>query len=128
MGGGNRDGLDPTRLRGEWAAVPPSVYGHWSAPAGRRPREDKQIGRVSSAGQQLSRGSESVFPGPPAIPGATVSTWRRDEWFRSVERVRVIGSEHDAFVMPGHGETGIQHAKGECLLREIEYLPNHVYE
>lgn len=66
--------------------------------------------------------------GPPAIPGATVSTWRPDEWFRSVERIRALGSEHDAFVMPGHGETGIQHAKGECLLREIEYLPNHVYE
>lgn len=66
--------------------------------------------------------------GPPPIPGASVSIWRPDEWFRSVERLRRIATEHDAFVMPGHGETGIQHREGKTALRTIQYLPAHVYE
>ncbi|HLZ72144.1 MAG TPA: N-acyl homoserine lactonase family protein [Dehalococcoidia bacterium] len=64
--------------------------------------------------------------GPPATGSPIV--WNAELWARSVARLRRIATEHDAFVFPGHDETGIQHEKGTTSFKRIEYLPGHAYE
>jgi glyoxylase-like metal-dependent hydrolase (beta-lactamase superfamily II) len=64
--------------------------------------------------------------GPPAVGSPIV--WDRGQWEASVEKIRRIGIARNAFVLPGHDRTGIQHTEGRADPREIQFLPTHVYE
>lgn len=64
--------------------------------------------------------------GPPAV--GTPITWSAEQWARSVEKVRATATDHDAFVFPGHDETGVKQADGAVEFKQIQYLPEHVYE
>jgi glyoxylase-like metal-dependent hydrolase (beta-lactamase superfamily II) len=64
--------------------------------------------------------------GPPAI-GSPV-TWSVEKWAESVEKVRQIAVDHDAFVFPGHDETGVKQTAAGVEFRPIQYLPGYVYE
>ncbi len=64
--------------------------------------------------------------GPPAI--GTPITWNVQKWAESVEKLRRIATGHDAFVFPGHDETGIVHRQGKTEFKRIQYLPGYVYE
>lgn len=62
--------------------------------------------------------------GPPAVGSPIV--WDRDKWAASVEKIRKIGVARNAFILPGHDQTGLQHREGGVELREIKFLPRHV--
>lgn len=64
--------------------------------------------------------------GPPAT--GTPVTWSTEKWAQSVEKIRRLGAQHDAFLFPGHDETGIKHENGQTHFKKIEYLPGHAYE
>lgn len=64
--------------------------------------------------------------GPPAV-GSPI-TWSLEHWANSVEKLRRYGVAYDAFIFPGHGKTGIKHEKEATQLKEIQFLPGHVYE
>lgn len=85
--------------------------------------------RLNSTGWALLS-SDALYThdsyGPPAVGTSVV--WNAEHWANSVEKIRRYAMAHDAFLFPGHGETGIKHHKGEIELKKIEYLPGHVYE
>ncbi len=64
--------------------------------------------------------------GPPST--GTPITWNVERWAASVEKIRRLATARDAFILPGHGETGIQHSKDTTEFKPIQYLPGHVYE
>ncbi|GAC1525281.1 MAG: N-acyl homoserine lactonase AiiB [Chloroflexota bacterium] len=64
--------------------------------------------------------------GPPATGSPIV--WDGAAWARSVEKVRRIATDRNAFVLPGHDVVGIQHQHSGTEFREVEYLPEGKYE
>ena len=46
--------------------------------------------------------------GPPAV--GTAITWDVPRWGASMEKIRRIATEHNAFLFPGHDETGVRSA------------------
>lgn len=54
--------------------------------------------------------------------------WDVDRWRTSVDEIRNICVENDAWLFPGHDETGIQHLDGKLELKAIEFSRGHVYE
>lgn len=67
--------------------------------------------------------------GPPSV--GTPITHDVGQWASSVEKIRQLATEHDAFIFPGHSETGIKHAGGEVTMQEIQFepfKPGYVYE
>ena len=68
--------------------------------------------------------------GPPAV-GSIVS-WNQDRWSTSLERIRSLAKEHNAFLFPGHDMTGIKHSNPEHIeFKKIEFhpfSPGYVYE
>jgi N-acyl homoserine lactone hydrolase len=72
--------------------------------------------------------------GPPAT--GTPITWDVPLWGKSVERIRQIATDHDAFIFPNHDETGIKvshddHQQVTNEFRKIEFHPfttGYVYE
>ena len=63
--------------------------------------------------------------GPPAVGSPIV--WDREKWGASVEKIRKIGGSRNAFILPGHDRTGIQHREGTVGLRQIDLSPGHIY-
>lgn len=53
--------------------------------------------------------------------------WDVDTWRASAETVRSICLENDAWLFPGHDETGIQHYDGRQELKAIEFSGGHTY-
>ena len=45
-----------------------------------------------------------------------------------MQKVEAIGSELDAFIFPGHDETGLKYDNGNLAIRPVEFLPGHTYE
>lgn len=64
--------------------------------------------------------------GPPAT--GTPITWNVEKWGQSVEKIRRIASERDAFLFPGHDETGVKQSNGSVEFKEINFSPEYVYE
>lgn len=64
--------------------------------------------------------------GPPATGSPIV--WDAAKWAQSVEKLRKLATDHDAFVFPGHDETGIKMGGGQSSFKPIQYLPGHSYE
>ncbi|MQA85469.1 MAG: MBL fold metallo-hydrolase [Streptosporangiales bacterium] len=67
--------------------------------------------------------------GPPAT--GTPIVHDREQWATSVEKIRRMATARDAFVLPGHDETGIQHKDGQTEFKEIQlapFQPGYVYE
>ncbi|MGQ0573856.1 MAG: N-acyl homoserine lactonase family protein [Pseudonocardia sp.] len=53
--------------------------------------------------------------------------WDVDQWRTSLGKLSKIAQETDAFVFPGHDETGIAHFDGKRELRAIHFTEGHVY-
>lgn len=53
--------------------------------------------------------------------------WDLDRWRTSLSAVRDIARTEDAWLFPGHDETGIAHYDGRAELRTIAFTPGHVY-
>jgi glyoxylase-like metal-dependent hydrolase (beta-lactamase superfamily II) len=64
--------------------------------------------------------------GPPATGSPIV--WNAEQWARSVEKLRGVATTHDAFLFPGHDETGIKVEGDQAAFKPIQYLPGHAYE
>ncbi len=64
--------------------------------------------------------------GPPAVGSPIV--WDRDKWAASVEKIRKIGVARNAFILPGHDQTGLQHRAGGVEPCEIKFFPGHVHQ
>lgn len=67
--------------------------------------------------------------GPPSV--GTPITHDVGQWASSVEKIRRLATEHDAFVFPGHSETGVKHDGEQVAIREIQFEPfvsGYVYE
>jgi len=64
--------------------------------------------------------------GPPAV--GTPVTWNVERWARSIEKIRRLARERDAFLFPGHDETGVKHTGEQTEFREIRYHPDYIYE
>jgi N-acyl homoserine lactone hydrolase len=61
--------------------------------------------------------------GPPAV--GTVVTWDVPRWGASMEKIRRIATEHNAFLFPGHDETGVKISGGDhhAEFKKIEIHP-----
>lgn len=53
--------------------------------------------------------------------------WDVDRWRASLDKLSGIAQENDAWVFPGHDDTGIAHYDGKRELRAIRFMPEHVY-
>lgn len=64
--------------------------------------------------------------GPPPV-GSPI-TWDVATWAQSVEKIHQVAQEHEAFIFPGHSETGIKQHKEHSEFQPIEFRPGYVYE
>jgi glyoxylase-like metal-dependent hydrolase (beta-lactamase superfamily II) len=64
--------------------------------------------------------------GPPPVGSPIV--WESDTWRSSVETIRKLATEHEAFIFPGHDETGIKQFATRSEARTIEFWPGYEYE
>jgi glyoxylase-like metal-dependent hydrolase (beta-lactamase superfamily II) len=64
--------------------------------------------------------------GPPPVGSPIV--WESDTWRSSVETIRKLATEHEAFIFPGHDETGIKQFATRSEPRTIEFWPGYEYE
>jgi glyoxylase-like metal-dependent hydrolase (beta-lactamase superfamily II) len=64
--------------------------------------------------------------GPPDIGSPIV--WESEQWASSVEKIRSIALDREAFIFPGHAEVGIKQFKDHKELRAIEFWPGYEYE
>ncbi len=64
--------------------------------------------------------------GPPAVPNFVNTS--NEAFASSMQKVEGIASELDAFIFPGHDETGLKYDNGDLAIRPIEFLPGHTYE
>jgi N-acyl homoserine lactone hydrolase len=64
--------------------------------------------------------------GPP--PTGTPITWDVATWAQSVEKIRTLAQDHEAFIFPGHDETGIKQHKEESEFQKIDFWPGYAYE
>jgi N-acyl homoserine lactone hydrolase len=53
--------------------------------------------------------------------------WDVETWRRSLDKIKQICRETDAWLFPGHDETGIQHFDGKEELKAIQFSPGHTY-
>jgi glyoxylase-like metal-dependent hydrolase (beta-lactamase superfamily II) len=59
--------------------------------------------------------------GPPAV--GTPMTWDLPHWSNSIEKIRRVATEHDAFLFPGHDETGVKVDGDHTEFKKIEFHP-----
>jgi glyoxylase-like metal-dependent hydrolase (beta-lactamase superfamily II) len=64
--------------------------------------------------------------GPPPVGSPIV--WNKEQWTRSVEKIRRLASTRNALILPGHDTTAIQHEGERFGLRQIPFDPVAVYE
>jgi len=64
--------------------------------------------------------------GPPAVGSPIV--WESEKWHSSVETIRTLATEHEAFIFPGHDTTGIKQFADRTEMRTIEFWPGYEYE
>jgi N-acyl homoserine lactone hydrolase len=64
--------------------------------------------------------------GPP--PTGTPITWDVGHWTQSIEKIRKVATDHEAFIFPGHSETGVKQHKEHSEFQKIEFWPGYVYE
>jgi N-acyl homoserine lactone hydrolase len=54
--------------------------------------------------------------------------WDVDQWRTSLDRIQRMAEQKDAWLFPGHDETGIRHFNGKRELAAISFSPGDVYE
>jgi len=64
--------------------------------------------------------------GPPPVGSPIV--WESDQWRASVEKIRKLAAENEAFIFPGHDTTGIKQFANRTEMRTIEFWPGYEYE
>ena len=64
--------------------------------------------------------------GPPAV--GSPSNMVPEAWAASMEKIYRIAQEKDAYLFPGHDETGVKVANGKPEFKQIHYLPGQAYE
>ena len=64
--------------------------------------------------------------GPPYLPNFV--NFSNENAAASMTKIEGIAKETDAFVFPGHDETGINYNQGKMEVKQVEFLPNHTYE
>jgi N-acyl homoserine lactone hydrolase len=64
--------------------------------------------------------------GPPAVGSPIV--WESEEWRKSVDTIRKLATENEAFIFPGHDETGIKQFADRTEMRTLEFWPGYEYE
>lgn len=63
--------------------------------------------------------------GPPGTGSPIV--WDAGEWSNSVEKLRKVAMAREAFIFPGHDETGIQQYRTTSQLKKIKFWPDYEY-
>jgi Zn-dependent hydrolases, including glyoxylases len=53
--------------------------------------------------------------------------WDIDKWRTSLSSLKTVAKENDAWLFPGHDETGIQHFDGRQELKTIRFDAGHTY-
>jgi glyoxylase-like metal-dependent hydrolase (beta-lactamase superfamily II) len=64
--------------------------------------------------------------GPPVV-GSPVAH-DQGAWTRSMDKIRKVATEHEAWIFPGHDHTGIKQFATHSELREINFEPGYAYE
>jgi glyoxylase-like metal-dependent hydrolase (beta-lactamase superfamily II) len=64
--------------------------------------------------------------GPPAVGSPIV--WEAEKWRSSVDTIRRLAIENEAFIFPGHDTTGIKQFANRTELNTIEFWPGYEYE
>ena len=54
--------------------------------------------------------------------------WDSEKWASSVETIRRVATENEAFIFPGHDETGIKQFADRSEMRTIDFRPGYEYE
>jgi glyoxylase-like metal-dependent hydrolase (beta-lactamase superfamily II) len=64
--------------------------------------------------------------GPPDVGSPIVTD--AEQWASSMQKIHRLATEHEAFLFPGHDETGIKQYKSSKEIRNIEFWPGYEYE
>jgi len=64
--------------------------------------------------------------GPPPVGSPIV--WESDKWRSSVDKIRTLAIDNEAFIFPGHDTTGIKQFATRSEMRTIEFWPGYEYE
>ena len=64
--------------------------------------------------------------GPP--PVSSPLNMDQAAWFTSIEKMRKIAHENDAWVLPGHDDIGVQFHNGQTEFKDIDFESGTVYE
>ncbi len=85
--------------------------------------------RLDSTGWALLAGDAVATHesyGPPSLPNFV--NWSNESAAASCQKIEGFASELDAFIFPGHDESGIKYENGNLAIKQIEFLPGHTYE
>ena len=64
--------------------------------------------------------------GPPALPNFV--NFNGEAFQNSAAKIEGLAVEKDAFIFPGHDETGVNYENGQLAIKPIEFLPGHTFE
>jgi N-acyl homoserine lactone hydrolase len=54
--------------------------------------------------------------------------WDIEKWRTSLGKIKTMAQETDAWLFPGHDETGIQHFDGKQQLKAVQFSEGYTYE
>lgn len=121
------DGVSPTSVAGDTIELTSGVSlvslpGHTPGQMGMLV-ELEQTGPVLLTSDALYH-HESY--GPPDIGSPIV--WEAEQWASSVDKIRRLATEREAFIFPGHDQVGIKQFRDRTEMRTIEFWPGYEYE
>jgi N-acyl homoserine lactone hydrolase len=64
--------------------------------------------------------------GPPSLPNFV--NWNNESAAASCQKIEGFAADLDAFIFPGHDETGMKYENGNLAIRQIDFSPGHSYE
>ena len=121
------DGGSPTTLSGDSTDLARDV--RLVSLPGHTPGQMGMLVRLDTTGWVMLT-SDALYShesyGPPAIGSPIV--WESEKWRSSVETIRKLATENEAFIFPGHDETGIKQFADRSEIRTIEFWPGYEYE
>ena len=121
------DGRSPTTVSGDSIDLARDV--RLVSLPGHTPGQMGMLVRLDTTGWVMLT-SDALYShesyGPPAIGSPIV--WESDKWRSSVETIRKLATENEAFIFPGHDETGIKQFADRSEIRTIEFWPGYEYE
>jgi N-acyl homoserine lactone hydrolase len=121
------DGMPPTTVSGDTIELTGGVS-LVSLP-GHTPGQMGMVVELGQTGPVLLT-SDALYMhntyGPPDV--GTPMSWDAAHWANSMNKIRRLATEREAFIFPGHDEIGIKQFTDRKEIRTIEFWPGYEYE